>query len=164
MEVHAKLQFTFCQGVERKPLVHCHGWTGRGENTRTVALINSLYQHSTLIMIIVAILILMADLIQGLRVSDAWVDDIERLKPATSNRIETFIFPTKNLIQDLKDTNRMKGNIDEKSSDMLFEPLYFKFRHKLDSQVSNPVLIEAKEKRKRRKTQNFLNRGFNDLY
>ena len=77
MEVHAKLQFTFCQGVERKPLVHCHGWTGRGENTRTVALINSLYQHSTLIMIIVAILILMADLIQGLRVSDAWVDDID---------------------------------------------------------------------------------------
>ena len=106
----------------------------------------------------------MADLIQGLRVSDAWVDDIERLKPATSNNIETFIFPTKNLIQDLKDTNRMKGNIDEKSSDMLFEPLYFKFRHKLDSKVSNPVLIEAKEKRKRRKTQNFLNRGFNDLF
>ena len=28
-------------------------------------------------MIIVAILILMADLIQGLRVSDAWVDDID---------------------------------------------------------------------------------------
>ena len=40
-----KLQFTFCQGVERKVFTHVHGRTGKGENGHTVSLNKSHCQH-----------------------------------------------------------------------------------------------------------------------
>ena len=94
-------------------------------------------------MIKVFLMILMPVFILGLRVSDAWMSDIERLKPATSNRIETFIFPTKSMTQGVMEYPW--GIADEKS----FEPLYFKFRHKFNGKVheSNPILVEEVRKK-----------------
>ena len=68
--------------------------------------------------------------ISCLRISDAFVSDIEKLEPATSNRIETFVFPTKiqsQRYQDILETS----NLDK----MTFQPLYFKFKHKLEKEV-----------------------------
>ena len=102
-------------------------------------------------MIKVCVFILMPVYILGLRVSDAWMSDIERLKPATSNRIETYVFPTKNMIEDVMEHPR--GNTDE----MSFEPLYFKFRHKLHGKVHESIPIPAGEIK--RKLPNFRKRG-----
>ena len=104
-------------------------------------------------MIKVFLMILMPVFILGLRVSDAWMSDIERLKPATSNRIETFVFPTKSMTQDAIEYPRRIA--DEKS----FEPLYFKFRHKLNGKVHQSFPISAEEVRKKlhlRGIKNFL--------
>ena len=90
-------------------------------------------------MIKIFLLILMPIFILGLRVSDAWMSDIERLKPATSNRIETFVFPTKNMNQDFMQYPSHRGTTEE----MSFEPLYFKFRHKLNGKVQKSIPIPA---------------------
>ena len=95
--------------------------------------------------------------ILGLRVSDAWMSDIERLKPATSNRIETFVFPTKNMNQDVMQYPNHRGNTEE----MSFEPLYFKFRHKLNGKVHKSIQIPAEEIRN--KLPKFHRRGTEDL-
>ena len=102
-------------------------------------------------MIKVFLMILMPVFILGLRVSDAWMSDIERLKPATSNRIETFVFPTKSMTQDAMEYPRRI--VDEKS----FEPLYFKFRHKLNGKVHQSIPISAEEARENLHPQGIKN-------
>lgn len=114
---------------------------------------------NTSIMINVFHLILMPVFIHGLRVSDAWMSDIERLKPATSNRIETFVFPTKNMIRDVMEYPSLRGDTDE----MSFEPLYFKFRHKLNGEVHESVPLPAGETRKKLPKLHPRPRGIEDL-
>ena len=114
---------------------------------------------NTCIMIKVFNLLLMPVLILGLRVSDAWVSDIERLKPATSNRIETFVFPTKNIIREVMEYPSLRGNTDE----MSFEPLYFKFRHKLNGEVQESIPIPAGETRKKLPKLHPRRRGTEDF-
>ena len=114
---------------------------------------------NTNIMIKVFHLLLMPVSILGLRVSDAWMSDIERLKPATSNRIETFVFPTKNEIREVMEYPSLRGNTD--TDEMSFEPLYFKFRHKLNGEVHESVPIptgrkQAKLHPRRRGTEDLL--------
>ena len=75
------------------------------------------------------LLLLLPGLALGLRVSDAWVDDIERLEPATSTRVETYMFPTSASVTRDTDT----GVAGE--GGRLLEPLYFKFKHKHNGKV-----------------------------
>ena len=55
------------------------------------------------------------------------VDDIEKLHPATSNRIESYVFPTKHRLSN-----------SDGSAPVSFEPLYFKFKDKLQNEVRPP--------------------------
>ena len=118
---------------------------------------------NTNIMIKVFHLLLMPVLILGLRVSDAWMSDIERLKPATSNRIETFVFPTKNILRDVMEYPSLRGNTD--TDEMSFEPLYFKFRHKLNGEVHESVpIIPAGETGRKQAKLHPRRRGIEDLF
>ena len=76
----------------------------------------------------------------GLRISDAWVEDIETLEPARSNRIETYVFPAKH--EDLtKDKYRIKDvTRDIAVGGLSFEPMYFKFKSKLEDEVKLPTI------------------------
>ena len=71
----------------------------------------------------------------GLRISDAWVEDIETLEPARSNRIETYVFPSKH--EDLtKDKYRIKDvTRDIAAGGLSFEPMYFKLKSKLEDEL-----------------------------
>ena len=80
------------------------------------------------------LLFLLPGLALGLRVSDAWVDDIERLEPATSTRVETYMFPAAaSVTRDADTALRSRGVAGE--GGRLLEPLYFKFKHKHNGKV-----------------------------
>ena len=80
------------------------------------------------------LLLLLPGLALGLRVSDAWVDDIERLEPATSTRVETYMFPAAaSVTRDADTALRSRGVAGE--GGRLLEPLYFKFKHKHNGKV-----------------------------
>ena len=81
----------------------------------------------------VLFLLQLLPLLQSLRISDAFVEEIEKLQPATSNRIESFVFPTKPRVHGSR--FRVSDLSDKVSSEVSFEPLYFKFKHKLENQV-----------------------------
>ena len=81
-------------------------------------------------------LLLLPGLALGLRVSDAWVDDIERLEPATSTRVETYMFPAAaSVTRDADTALRSRGVAGE--GGRLLEPLYFKFKHKHNGKVAS---------------------------
>ena len=81
-----------------------------------------------------SLLLLLPGLALGLRVSDAWVDDIERLEPATSTRVETYMFPAAaSVTRDADTALRSRGVAGE--GGRLLEPLYFKFKHKHNGKV-----------------------------
>jgi len=67
--------------------------------------------------------------IQSLRTSDAWVNDIETLEPAMSNRIETYAFPTK-IGLDSRENKYVIRDVSNSNKGISFQPLYFKFRNK----------------------------------
>ena len=80
------------------------------------------------------LLLLLPGLALGLRVSDAWVDDIERLEPATSTRVETYMFPTSASVTRDADTALGSRGVTGEGGRLL-EPLYFKFKHKHNGKV-----------------------------
>ena len=80
------------------------------------------------------LLLLLPGLALGLRVSDAWVEDIERLEPATSTRVETYMFPSAaSVTRDTATALGSRGVAGE--GGRLLEPLYFKFKHKHNGKV-----------------------------
>ena len=89
--------------------------------------------HFTWIMLIITVSLLPVTF--GLRISDAWVEDIETLEPARSNRIETYVFPSKH--EDLtKDKYRIKDvTRDIAVGGLSFEPMYFKLKSKLEDEL-----------------------------
>ena len=66
---------------------------------------------------------------QSLRSSDAWVDDIEKLESAMSNRIETFAFPNK-IGLSTRENKFVIRDVSNSNKGISFQPLYFKFRNK----------------------------------
>ena len=66
---------------------------------------------------------------QSLRSSDAWVDDIEKLESAMSNRIETFAFPNKIGLSS-RENKFVIRDVSNSNKGISFQPLYFKFRNK----------------------------------
>ena len=85
-------------------------------------------------MLLLLVSISMIPITLGLRISDAWVEDIETLRPAMSNRIETYVFPTTRE-ENTSDNYRIQEVTGDVTKGLSFEPMYFKFRNKLEDEV-----------------------------
>ena len=68
-------------------------------------------------------LLSLTSLALSLHHTDVWIGEMDSRQPKPSNRIETFVFPTKKEMYDIKD-------LGSSARQQVFEPLYFKFRNK----------------------------------